>query len=184
MYYTLPSPPLQKSSGRAKKKGSTEKKPEEVKATPSTRRSTRNKKRKADESIELSLFMDKKVSYRIFCREAVCVSVCVDLKVYSLQGKLKQMKLDKGGGVAEAVETTTDKKTEEKPQEQERKLNLLSMLFVSVLCAGYFKGKVVPQAQPALMTGGVMRPYQIKGMEWIKVGDTFGPASRSTSAAS
>ena len=25
-------------------------------------------------------------------------------------------------------------------------------------------------AQPQLMTGGIMRPYQVVGMEWIKVG--------------
>ena len=34
---------------------------------------------------------------------------------------------------------------------------------------GYFNGVAVPPAQPRLMTGGVMRSYQVDGMEWIKV---------------
>ena len=45
--------------------------------------------------------------------------------------------------------------------------------FLNVVCAvspGYIKGVSVPAAQPGLMTGGVMRSYQVEGMEWIKVG--------------
>ena len=40
------------------------------------------------------------------------------------------------------------------------------------MCAyiGMINGKPVPMAQPQLMTGGIMRPYQVVGMEWIKVG--------------
>ena len=38
-----------------------------------------------------------------------------------------------------------------------------------VRASGSIDGKVVPVAQPGLMTGGVMRPYQVEGMEWIKV---------------
>jgi hypothetical protein len=35
--------------------------------------------------------------------------------------------------------------------------------------AGYFKGQLIPAQQPKLFTGGIMRSYQIDGMEWVKV---------------
>ena len=35
--------------------------------------------------------------------------------------------------------------------------------------SGYFKGQLIPSQQPKLFTGGIMRSYQIDGMEWIKV---------------
>ena len=36
-------------------------------------------------------------------------------------------------------------------------------------CAGYFEGSVIPVNQPRLVTGGLMRSYQLDGMEWLKV---------------
>ena len=42
------------------------------------------------------------------------------------------------------------------------------LLYVS----GYFKGQLIPAQQPKLFTGGIMRSYQIDGMEWIKVSQT------------
>ena len=37
------------------------------------------------------------------------------------------------------------------------------------LWLGYFEGKLVPYNQPKLVTGGILRSYQLEGMEWIKV---------------
>ena len=34
---------------------------------------------------------------------------------------------------------------------------------------GYFEGKPIPVTQPKLVVGGIMRPYQLEGMEWLKV---------------
>ncbi len=34
---------------------------------------------------------------------------------------------------------------------------------------GYFEGKPIPIEQPRLFTGGIMRPYQLEGTEWLKV---------------
>lgn len=38
-----------------------------------------------------------------------------------------------------------------------------------VSLSGYFNGELIPANQPKLLTGGVMRSYQLDGMEWIKV---------------
>ena len=38
---------------------------------------------------------------------------------------------------------------------------------------GMFRGKPIPAAQPQLMTGGIMRSYQVEGMDWIKVGHCY-----------
>ena len=33
----------------------------------------------------------------------------------------------------------------------------------------YFEGQLIPAGQPKLITGGIMRSYQLEGMEWLKV---------------
>ncbi|CAK8672740.1 unnamed protein product [Clavelina lepadiformis] len=45
--------------------------------------------------------------------------------------------------------------------------NMEKMLFVNN--ARYFKGTRVPDSQPKLFTGGILREYQITGYEWLKV---------------
>lgn len=35
--------------------------------------------------------------------------------------------------------------------------------------SGYYNGELIPSRQPKLVTGGVMRPYQLDGMEWLQV---------------
>ncbi len=32
----------------------------------------------------------------------------------------------------------------------------------------YINGELVPQTQPLLVTGGVLRSYQVEGLEWLK----------------
>lgn len=34
---------------------------------------------------------------------------------------------------------------------------------------GYYKGQLISSRQPKLLTGGIMRSYQLDGMEWVKV---------------
>lgn len=50
---------------------------------------------------------------------------------------------------------------------------LLDVSLIAKCIIGMFKGKPVPAAQPQLMTGGIMRSYQVEGMEWIKVGSYY-----------
>ena len=38
-----------------------------------------------------------------------------------------------------------------------------------LVSSGYFEGQPIPPRQPKLLTGGIMRPYQLDGMDWIKV---------------
>ena len=38
-----------------------------------------------------------------------------------------------------------------------------------IMVLGYFEGKPIPVTQPKLVVGGIMRPYQLEGMEWLKV---------------
>ena len=38
-----------------------------------------------------------------------------------------------------------------------------------IMVIGYFEGKPIPVTQPKLVVGGIMRPYQLEGMEWLKV---------------
>ncbi len=45
----------------------------------------------------------------------------------------------------------------------------LNYLFFFVFLIGYFEGKIVPVNQPRLVAGGIMRSYQLDGMEWLKV---------------
>ena len=33
-----------------------------------------------------------------------------------------------------------------------------------------FEGEEIPELQPTLFTGGVLRSYQIQGFQWLKVG--------------
>lgn len=37
------------------------------------------------------------------------------------------------------------------------------------LTGRYFEGQMIPAGQPKLITGGIMRSYQLEGMEWLKV---------------
>lgn len=44
------------------------------------------------------------------------------------------------------------------------------VIHATTTTVGYFKGQLIPAQQPKLFSGGIMRSYQIDGMEWIKVG--------------
>lgn len=39
---------------------------------------------------------------------------------------------------------------------------------------GYYNGQLISARQPKLLTGGIMRDYQLDGMEWIQVSSLWG----------
>ena len=45
----------------------------------------------------------------------------------------------------------------------------LTTLVLPDTAAGIINGQEASTRQPKLVTGGVLRPYQLDGMEWLKV---------------
>lgn len=33
----------------------------------------------------------------------------------------------------------------------------------------FYEGELIPTTQPMLVTGGILRPYQLEGVEWLNV---------------